>query len=159
MLTSTPFLQNAPFVCVVFRDSAAHYRDACFVNALGPARNQWVPGRQLIAIRYQTVRTGSWQPVEGLRLIQCQCQALRNLLRPFRIICTTTVREIKKPACDICVKNFPAVLVLYFVHTTQGATVTQRLPFDVRHLGQGFAFPKLILHRPTLCTTKHRFAI
>jgi len=56
-------------------------------------------------------------------------------------------------AGGIRIEDFTAILILYLVHTTQGTTITERLPFCVGHLIQGFILPEFRGHRIHIMTS------
>ena len=114
---------------------------------------------QLPVIRQPAVGAAVGQPVERLWPIDRQQQAVDHLLGAIRVVGATAGVDIKQPAGNIRDrKSRPCPRLRACACST--ARSRRRAPPTRRcHLGQGFAFPVLILHRHALCDRDRKIAM
>src|SRR6202140_4171558 len=116
--------------------------NAGFVNRIGIARNKRVPPVEIAALRHELVAATRRQPVQGADVFRRQPDAVRNQLKPIRIVLAGAQSGIQELAGNVGEIDLAGVLVLKLFEAAPRTAVAQAFPFGAAHLLQRLGFPK-----------------
>lgn len=127
----------------VFAGHASACRDAGLMNGFPVAGDEMVPPVEIASLVHQAVSTSRRQPIARDDTFRREADAILDDGFSVRIVAALAALAIEKAAGEVCVFDFPRVIVLEFQKAAEAASVAQAFPFGGVKLGERLMAPEL----------------
>ncbi len=136
------------FFDLLFGDDAVPDRHAGAMDGVAPAGDEMVPPVKLLPLGQQPIGAGAGHEGQVGDIRRGDLHAIRYQLLPVLVASAATAERIEQVAGDIRMQDRPGILVLQLDQTAFAASVAERFPLRIGHLGQSFRAPERLLgHR------------
>ncbi len=100
-------------------------RDTRRMHRFWIPRNQGVPPSQIAALRQPTIRTARRQPVDFLKRLRAQVNAIGNVLPPVLVVAAPAGGQVQQAARHIGKCQVTSVFISKLVKAATAATVAE----------------------------------